>query len=302
MKREFVVREAMASDRDSVLQFCQGTFDWGDYIENVWDYWLTDLDGRLFVATLEGKPVGMSHVAIVKRGEAWVEGARVRPEFRRIGVASLLNEASLKWASKRGAKVVRAVTDSTNLVAQRALTKFGFRFVSEWAMTEFDGCQLEASEHARFAETSDLDAIWRFLQGSESFEKSGGLYTVVFRWKSLDKSDLRKFVDKRMTIIQEHNKVPCGLILLDDTVKYAWQENSLQISYVDGDHEAVLSMGRFLKGTLYEQGVAKIYGGICNCASYVSAFSTLGFRNNDHAELVYARTLSSNKHMKSGSD
>jgi RimJ/RimL family protein N-acetyltransferase len=292
MKREFVVREATASDRDLVLQFCQCTFEWGDYIENVWDYWLTDPSGRLFVATLEGKPIGMSHVVIVKRGEAWVEGARVGPEFRRIGVASLLNEASLKWASKHGANVVRAVTDSPNLVAQKALTKFGFRFVSEWVMTEFDGCQLEAGERARFAETSDLDAVWGFLQGSESFEKSGGLYTVVFRWKSLDKSDLRKFVDKRMAIVQERDKVPCGLILLDDTVKYAWQENSLQISHVDGDHEAVLSMGRFLKGTLYEQGVAKIYGGICNRAPYVSAFSTLGFRNNNHAELVYARTLS----------
>lgn len=291
-KREFVVKEARASDRDLVLRFCQSTFEWGDYIENVWDYWLTDPSGRLFVATFDGKPIGMSHVAVVKRGEAWVEGARVAPEFRRMGVASLLNDASLEWAFEHGAKVVRAVTDSTNVVAQKALAKLGFRFVSEWVLMEFDGCQLENSEHARFAERSDMTAVLGFLQGSEGFKKSGGLFTVVFRWKSLGKSDLRKFVDRRMAVICERDKAVRGLILFDDTVKYAWQENSFQTCYVNGDFEAVLSMGRFLKGFFYEEGVAKIYGAMHNHAPISSAFFELGFKKGSHTELVYDRKLS----------
>lgn len=291
MKRELVVREARASDRELVLRFCQGTFEWGDYIENVWDYWLTDPAGMLFVATFENKPVGMSHVAMVKRGEAWVEGARVAPEFRRMGVASLLNDASLEWALGHGAKVVRAVTDSTNFVAQKALAKLGFRFVSEWVLMEFDGCQLETSEYVRFVEKSDLDAVWSYLQGSEGFKNSGGLFTVVFRWKSLGKSDLRRFVDRRMAIVCERDEALCGLILFDDTVKYAWQENSFQTCYVDGDFEAVLGMGRFLKGYLYEDGVARIYGVMHNYAPSVSAFSALGYRKSDRTELVYERRL-----------
>jgi len=292
MKREFAIREAKASDKDLVLRFSRNTFEWGDYIENVWDYWLTDPSGRLFVATFEDKPVGMSHVAIVKRGEAWVEGARVAPEFRRIGVASLLNDASLEWALGRGAKVVRAVTDSTNYVAQKALSKLGFRFVSEWVLMEFDGCQLEASEKTRLAEKFDLDAVWSYLRASEYFKNSGGLFTVVFRWKSLGKGDLRRFVNRRMAVVCERDKALCGLILFDDTVKYAWQENSVQTCYVDGDFEAVLSMGRFLKGILYEAGVAKIYGVMQNNAPLASAFAELGFRKRRITELVYERRLS----------
>lgn len=293
MKREFVVRRAEASDKDLVLRFCQNTFEWGDYIENVWDYWLTDPSGRLFVATFEDKPVGMSHVAMVKRGEAWVEGARVAPEFRRLGVASLLNEASLEWAVSHNANVVRAVTDSTNLVAQKALAKLGFGFVSEWAVMEFDGCQLEKATHSRLAEKSDLDAIWNYLQGSEGFRDSGGLFTVLYRWKSLDKSDLQRFIERRMTIAYERDKAVNGLILFDDTVKYAWHENSFQTCYVDGDFEAVLGMVRFLKGVLYEDGVAKIYGVMPNRASIVSAFLKLGFRVYDRMEFVFERKLSS---------
>jgi ribosomal protein S18 acetylase RimI-like enzyme len=292
MKREFVVREARASDKDLVLRFCQNTFEWGDYIENVWDYWLTDSSGKLFVATFEDIPVGVSHVAVVKRGEAWVEGARVASEFRRMGVASLLNDASFKWTSEHDAKVVRAVTDSTNVVAQKALTKLGFRFVSEWVMMEFDGCQLEASEHTRFAEKADLPTLWSFLQGSEGFKKSGGLFAVVFRWKSLDKSDLQDFVERHMAVICERDEAVRGLILFDDTVKRAWQENSFQTCYVDGDFESVLSMGRFLKGFFYEEGVARIYGATHNHAPICSAFSELGFKSGGHTELVYARKLS----------
>jgi GNAT superfamily N-acetyltransferase len=275
-----------------VLRFCQNTFEWGDYIEHVWDYWLTDPSGKLFVTTVEDMPIAVTHVAIVKRGEAWVEGARVAPEFRRMGVASLLNDASFEWALRRGAKVVRAVTDSTNLVAQKALVGLGFRFVSEWVMMEFDGCQLEASEHVRFAEKSDLEAVWGFLRGSEGFRKSGGLFTVVFRWKSLGKSDLRKFVAKRMTIVCEHDRALRGLVLFDDTVKDTWRENSLQTCYVDGDFTAVLDLGRFMKAIFYEAGVTRIHGAMHNQAQVTSAFTELGFKKDSHTELIYDRKLS----------
>ena len=292
MKRLFVVREARASDKDLVLSFSRNTFPWGDYIESVWDYWLTDPSGKLFVATAEQKPVGINHVTIVKRGEAWVERARVSPEFRRMGVASLLNDASLEWALTRGARVVRAVTDSSNFVAQKALAKLGFRFVSDWVFMEFDGCQLEVSQHVRLAEKSDVDAVWSYLRSSEVFGDSGGLFAVVFRWKSLGKGDLRRFVNRRMAVVCERGDAICGLILFDDTVKYAWHENSIQTSYVDGDYEAVLQMGRFLKAHLYELGVAKIYGVMHNHMPIVSAFSALGFRKSEGAELVYGKKLS----------
>ena len=291
VKPEFVVREAKASDKDSVLRFCQDTFEWGDYIGNVWDYWLTDPGGRLFVATHEDVAVGVSHVAMIKRGEAWAEGARVAPEFRRMGVASLLNDSLFEWASGHGAKVVRAVTDSTNLVAQKALDKMGFELVSDWVLMEFDGCQLEASKHARLAGRPDVDAIWTFLQGSRGFRKSGGLFAGVFRWQSLSKSELQKFADRHMTVVCERDKAVYGLILFDDSVQSAWRENSLQTCYVEGDFEACLDMGRFLKGISYERGIAKIYGFMHNSAPFTSSFSELGFRSGGHSEFIYARKL-----------
>ena len=40
-----VIRRALDSDKAKVLEFCKNTFEWGDYIETVWDEWKNDLSG-----------------------------------------------------------------------------------------------------------------------------------------------------------------------------------------------------------------------------------------------------------------
>ena len=37
-----MIREAISSDKHHILEFCQNTFSWGDYIDNVWDYWISE--------------------------------------------------------------------------------------------------------------------------------------------------------------------------------------------------------------------------------------------------------------------
>jgi hypothetical protein len=56
------VRPARAEDRDGVLAFCTNTREWSDYIERVWNDWLHNSDGCLFVATVDERPVGVAHM------------------------------------------------------------------------------------------------------------------------------------------------------------------------------------------------------------------------------------------------
>jgi GNAT superfamily N-acetyltransferase len=291
LKTEFVVREAREPDKDVVLRFSQNTFEHGDYIANVWDSWSADPKGKIFVATLEDLPIGMLHVEIVKKGEAWLEGARVAAEFRRRGVASLLNSVCFEWAIRHGARVARLVTNSTNLAAQEALAKMEFGRVSDWARMQFNGCQLDIAKDVRFAEESDIDLIWRFLKRSDDFIASAGLFVIMFRWMSLDRAELRRFIGRSMAIIHEHKKEVDGLILFDDTIRQAWQRNSVQTCYVGGNTWAILSMSRFLKGHLYDEGVASIYGAMCNRRHLTSAFVKAGFRTNPRSHLVYEKKL-----------
>jgi len=291
LKAQFVVREAKESDKDIIVEFCQNTFEHGDYIADVWDSWLADPAGKIFVATYEGIPIGMTHVEIVKKGEAWLEGARVAAEFRRRGVASSLNSACFEWAIEHGARVARLVTDSTNLTARKALTKMKFERVSDWTRMRFDGCQLDTSKDARFAEKCDIEMIGRFLRGSRDFTASAGLFVIMFRWMSLSRAELGRFIGRRMAIIHESKKKVDGLILFDDTIRQAWQRNSIQTCYVGGNTGATLSMSRFLKGYLYDEGVASIHGAMCNRRHLTSAFTRVGFRAHPRSHLVYEKKL-----------
>jgi RimJ/RimL family protein N-acetyltransferase len=136
-KSTLKIRPARKSDKPQVLGFCINTFSWGDYIDQVWDHWISDnKHGRLFVATEDGalgNVVGVSHVAICPKGRsAWLEGVRVRPDCRRSGVATQLLDAMLAYASRNGAKHASAIVSSENLPSRRMIEKNGFSVVSRW--------------------------------------------------------------------------------------------------------------------------------------------------------------------------
>ena len=73
---DFEVRPARPEDREAVLAFCQQTWEWGDYLEYVWDEWLNNSQGKLFVATKDGQPVAVANMRMLNKTEAWFEGMR----------------------------------------------------------------------------------------------------------------------------------------------------------------------------------------------------------------------------------
>lgn len=81
-----LIRNATNSDKFFVLKFCKDTFSWGDYIQDVWDYWLSE--GNLLILQKE-YPIGICH-AFFSKNQVWIEGIRIDPNFRRQGFASNL--------------------------------------------------------------------------------------------------------------------------------------------------------------------------------------------------------------------
>ena len=81
-----MIRKARTEDKIPILKFCKNTFSWGDYIEQVWDFWLSE--GNLFVSEKQS-PVGICH-AFYSSDQIWIEGIRIDPNFRRQKIASEL--------------------------------------------------------------------------------------------------------------------------------------------------------------------------------------------------------------------
>jgi len=280
LTQKIVVRKARSSDNDAVFKFCEKTWDWGDYVPRVWNHWLEEKDGRILVATINNVPVGISHVKVLKQGEAWLEAARTDPNYRRKGVATAITKECFKFALQKDVKLVRLATNSDNTAALRALRKLGFKLVSEFVKMTCKKMEADKSEKTKWAKVRDEKEIWEFLRKSKCYAKSAGVFTILYVWTSLQKEDLKKFLAERKAIICKDQNAVSGLMLIDDGVSREWSENSVQTCYVDGTQEAVLDIIRFLKEHCRESGIKRIYGFTCDYKPNISAFDIMGFERD----------------------
>lgn len=117
------IRPVRAEDKPAVLAFCQHSFEWGDYIEHVFDDWLSR-EGDFLAAELDGRVVGIVRIAYLGHGDqAWFEGMRVDPACRGRGVARALARAEVAAARRRGCRVGRSMVADHN-VGGHAVSRF----------------------------------------------------------------------------------------------------------------------------------------------------------------------------------
>lgn len=234
------IRQAKSSDKKEILGFCTNTFSWGDYIDQVWDYWFSDKNGRLFVAEDEGKKIGVSHVAICPGSRAaWLEGVRVHPEYRRSKIATDLLNTMLAFAGKKGARQASAIVSSGNIPSQHMMEKNGFAEVSRWVYYSTDQKFEEEETEARLASLADLERIWSYLiQKSRIYQLSAGTYVKAWHWYPLDKGTLQKLIQEKSIAVTGSGDID-GVIIIN--AKGYWKRtNVLQIVYLDSESKKAL--------------------------------------------------------------
>jgi len=123
-----MIRKAVPSDKPYVLKFCKYTFSWGDYIQDVWDYWL--LDGTLLVAQ-KTIPVGIIHGVFFKN-QVWIEGIRIDSKFRRQGLASKMIKKIELMAKEKLIPFSYMLIDSENKPSLSMAKKLNYKIFQSW--------------------------------------------------------------------------------------------------------------------------------------------------------------------------
>lgn len=127
-----VIRKALDSDKSRVLKFCKNTFEWGDYIDTVWDDWKNDPSGILLVkdykasAESEPIPIGIGHLGFCINNVMWIEGIRVQRDFRNQGIASELLQYMINYGLHKGYREASALVAKNNIISQKLLEKHRF--------------------------------------------------------------------------------------------------------------------------------------------------------------------------------
>ena len=173
-----VIRPARAEDKAAVLAFAQHTWDWGDYLQWVWDAWLADPRGSLVVAEIEGRVVAVDMLSEPRPGEGWFQGLRVDPAYRGRGIALALEVHQLAVARERGLHTLRFMTLATNTPVHKNALRHGFTVRSRFLAHRLE---LPASAHSgplpsgvlRVA-PADAAALWARIPAGPLWAPSTG--------------------------------------------------------------------------------------------------------------------------------
>ncbi len=244
------IRPARPEDRDAILAFCSNTWDWGDYIEYVWDEWLQDTQGLLLVAVVDGQPVGIAHLKMLNATDAWLEGMRVDPAYRRHGIASALDTAMLAEAMKHGATKAGLITESTNTTSISLVERGYFRRVGSYALYHATPEAAATRQHygtdtPQLATQEDIDDIINYLNASNIFPAVGGLYYYSFVAYSITGELLaQKIAAQQVYILRRWDRLD-GLAIAEPGQDR--RGHQLSIGYIDGTTESISLLAYYLR-------------------------------------------------------
>jgi len=179
---EYLVRDARAEDKAGVLELTAHTWEFGDYIQYVFDDWLADRHGRFLVAEelALGRIVAIDKLSMLSPTEAWFEGLRVHPDFRGRGLASRLQRYMIGEAARLGAQAVRLTTLATNRPVHLACYRDGFTLkcvVRFWKWE--DGEAGEGADEAspayklRYATPEEAPTLYEWWRRAAAFRTAG---------------------------------------------------------------------------------------------------------------------------------
>lgn len=230
-------RFAKKSDKEDILKFCVNTFDWGDYIDQVWDLWFSESNGALIVAENEirhtkGSVIAVSHVSLCpNRKNIWLEGIRVNPDYRRRSIATELLSKMLSYGKLQGAKEASAIVGINNLPSQLMMENNGFNVISKWNYYSTDKAQEFEKDNVRTAAFSDIKKVWDYLKQSQIYKSSGKRYVNSWRWYSFDSETLSSIIKDGKLLISGNDVIEGIAIINKDGY---WNKNDVfQIVYLD---------------------------------------------------------------------
>lgn len=198
------VRLVEPTDIASIAIWTTDTFDWGDYVAENLSYWLEEDRSAIPAVVDESDAViALARVRMVGSREGWISAARVRPEHRRQGLASVVNDWCVDWIGQQGGAVARLQIETWNEPARTQVGGLGFRPVADAVNARRSlghspmqpatngGKRPRPEERLQRSAKAEAEAAYIAWSTSELSKASHGLVAVdPWAWKRLTPADV----------------------------------------------------------------------------------------------------------------
>ena len=229
------IREAKQSDKNTVLEFCKNTFSWGDYIQDVWNYWIDE--GNLFVIEQE-KPVGVCH-GYLKNNRIWIEGIRIHQSVRRQGLASKLVSNLESLAKSRGIYSSLMLIDTENCSSLCMAKQLGYEITETWKFYTLLPKQIKNTS-VKFGTGIDKNLLSQYVKS--------------WRWIKLDDVTINS-LSKNHKIIFSNEDDHISFAILSDSEHFT---KTLIVTLYSGSEKNTVNLISYLQNYGFENNYVRL--------------------------------------------
>ena len=235
------IRRPITSDKQQILDFCRKTFSWGDYIHEVYDSWINE--GEFVILEDNGIPIAMCHgVTYPDESMLWIEGIRVRQDYRRNGFAELLVSHLEKNAHNMGIVHANMLIESENIPSLNLATKIGYQRKSQW--------NYFAVESKKTSFSSLFDSV-----EYDELEHSKLRFVESWRWIPLTKSNFEKLnYNEQILCIKDNEKIQ-SLGIITDSRSF---DNTLILTILFGKSYGIQKFIQYTQHLALEKNYSKV--------------------------------------------
>jgi N-acetylglutamate synthase-like GNAT family acetyltransferase len=207
--------------------------------------------------------------------EAWFEGLRVDPPYRRHGIARALTNYTRAGCFARGVTVGRAFISADNVASQSLSAKAGFRKVMDFkAYKQTSEVKVGAvHEEVRRATDEDMTQVAEFM-------KSYAGRMMAWDWHAQEVSQAaleRALRDKVLYLVKRDDEVVCVA-----AVSY-WEEEK-ELDVVSYFCEEAVDLEPLVKHFINEQAMGRVgdFHVFASDEQNVVDLTTMGFTASEH--------------------
>ena len=232
---KMMIREANSSDKIPVLKFCIDTFSWGDYIDQVWDSWLSE--GNLFLFEKQFQ-VGICH-AFYSKDQTWIEGIRIDPHFRKQKIASKLVKYAESIGREKDTSFSFMLIDTENTSSLSMANSLGYSVFQTWNFYSLIPKR-----------NSNYDVYFEKSLNRQFYSH----YVKSWRWLPVDDATLSTFYEQNK-IIKSNVDGKDSIAILTDSEHF---DKTLIVTLFSGSQNTTLQILYFLQNYGMEKNYERI--------------------------------------------
>ena len=230
-----MIREANSLDKIQILKFCTDTFSWGDYIDQVWDSWLSE--GNLFIFEKQF-PVGICH-AFYSEDQIWIEGIRIDPNFRRQKIASKLVKHTESVGKEKNISFSFMLIDTENTSSITMANSLDYDIFQTWNFYSLMP-KRNSNYNVHFGKFLNRQLYTHYVKS--------------WRWLPVDDTTLSTFYQQNK-IIKSNVDGKESIAILTDSEHF---DNTLIVTLFSGSQSTTLQVISFLQNYGIEKSYERI--------------------------------------------